>query len=307
MAIVSVVIPSRDAGDDLYRAIASVRRQTLQAVEVIVVLDNAAPGEDRLARLRGAADQVVQTPGQVGGGRARNLGIAAASGRWIALLDDDDEWMETKLEKQLARATELAEYAYPVISTRVFVQQGEERRVWPMKQAPAQDPARISEYLFCISGPTKRGEGFVQTSTLFASRDLFLAVPFTEGLKIHQDWDWLLRASTQKGFHLELLWEALTVYHLSAKGTSVSQSTNWRPSFAWASGNPLISRKAYSYFLATVVARYLSLRSMPGVLWVFLTRSQVDLRSAWLFLVFFSFRNSYRVRAAKWLRGLRPA
>ena len=303
--LISVVIPSAKAGSDLLRALASVGKQTYPNKQIVVVLDNASPEPETLERIRSSVDVLIETSAAVGGSGARNLGVANSTGEWIALLDDDDEWEATKLQKQLDAAVRGAQHAYPVISTRVVVQQRTEQRIWPMKRAPASGSQRISEYLFCISGPTKRGEGFVQTSTLFASRDLFQAVPFSEGLRIHQDWDWLLRASAEPGFHLEMIWEPLTIYHLNPKGTSVSQTKDWRPSFAWATGNPLISRRAYSYFLATVVARYLSLSSLPRVLWAFLTRSRVDLRSAFLFFLFFTFRDKYRLRAARWLRGLR--
>lgn len=303
--IVSVVIPSRSAGSDLFRAIASARRQTYSRIEIIVVLDNASPSAETAEKLHLVVDKVVQTAAPVGGSRARNLGIDAASGEWIALLDDDDEWVETKLQQQMDAAANLSEHQFPVISTRVVVQQGEEQRVWPLKMVPATDPERISEYLFCVSGPTKRGEGFVQTSTLLAPRRLFATIPFTDGLKIHQDWDWLLRASTQSGFYLAMVWEPLTIYHLNVKGTSVSQTKDWRPSFTWATGNPLISKRAYAYFLATVVSRYLPMSSLPQVLWAFLTRAQIDLRSAFLFFLFFSFPDEYRVRAARWLRTRR--
>lgn len=300
--LVSVVIPSRDAGAELFRAIASVRAQTYRHVEVIVVLDNARPSDETLTKLRSAVDQVIQSTIPLGGSGARNRGISAASGKWIALLDDDDEWVRSKLQRQIDTAAALTEQAFPVISTRLLVQQGDEERIWPLKPAPTNDPMRISEYLFCMSGPSKRGEGFVQTSTIFAPRQLFLEVPFTDGLKIHQDWDWLLRASAHKGFYLDLIWEPLTIYYLNVKGTSVSQTKDWRPSFVWATDNPLISRRAYSYFLAVVVARYVPLSSLPKVLWAFLTRSQVDLRSAMLFLLFFAFPEKQRLRVAQWLR-----
>lgn len=303
--IVSVVIPSRSAGADLFRAIASARKQTYPRIEIIVVLDNASPASEVLADLKNKVDKVIQTPAPVGGAKARNLGIEAASGEWIALLDDDDEWVETKLRKQVDAAMRLSGHPFPVISTRVLVQQSGEQRLWPTKVPPAAGPELLSEYLFYVSGPTKRGEGFLQTSTLLASRRLFELVPFTNGLKIHQDWDWLLRASAHPGFHLEMVWEPLTLYYLNVKGTSVSQTKDWRPSFAWATGNPLISRRAYGYFLATVVARYLPVSSLPKVLWAFLTRSRVEWRSAFLFVLFFSFPDKYRLRAARWLRRVR--
>jgi len=302
LPLVSVVIPTRDAGPDLLRAIKSVRKQTYRRIELIVVLDNASPSSETLAALRNATDKLVQTGASVGGATARNLGIAAASGEWIALLDDDDEWVATKLQRQIETASSLSAHASPIISTRVIVQQGAEQRVWPLKPAPNTDPMQISEYLFCISSPGNRGEGFVQTSTLLASRQLFQKVPFTDGLKIHQDWDWLLRASAQQGSYLHLIWEPLTVYYLNIKGTSVSQTRDWRPSFEWATGNPLISRRAYSYFLATVVARYVPLSSLPTVLWAFLARGRIDRRSALLFFLFLTFPEKQRLLAARWLR-----
>jgi glycosyltransferase involved in cell wall biosynthesis len=302
---VSVVIPSRSAGTELFRAIASVRAQTYTNIEIVVVLDNASPAGETLEKLRTSVDKVIQTEVAVGGANARNLGITAASGEWIALLDDDDEWLETKLQLQMDAAARFAQPILPVLSTRVLAQQGEEQRLWPAKRPPATNCFLISEYLFIISGPTKRNDGFVQTSTLLAPRRLFELVPFTSGLKIHQDWDWLLRASTHRDFHLEMVWEPLTLYYLNAKGTSVSQTRDWRPSFDWATGNPLISRRAYGYFLATVVARHLPITALPKVMWAFVTRSNLEVRSALLFGLFFTFPDTWRLRAAKWLRTRR--
>jgi glycosyltransferase involved in cell wall biosynthesis len=301
-SLVSVVIPSRHAGADLFRAIASVRKQTFLHIEIIVVLDNASPSEETLERLERSVEKVLRPAEPVGGSAARNLGISAASGDWIALLDDDDEWVETKLQRQMDLAATLSDHAFPVISTRVLVQQGEEQRTWPFNRPPATGSGRISEYLFCISSPTRRGEGFVQTSTLLASKRLFEAVPFKDGLKIHQDWDWLLRASAERGFYLDMVWDPLTIYYLNTSGSSVSQTKKWRLSFDWATGNPLISKRGYSYFLATVVARNLEVLSLPRVLVAFFSRGVLELRSTALFLLFFSVRDKYRLPIARMLR-----
>ena len=129
--------------------------------------------------------------GGVGGSGARNAGVKAARSEWIAFLDDDDEWLPGKLQKQMEVALR-AEEANPVVSCRVVVKTPQSEYVFPRRVYRGE--GRIEEYLFC----RKRwpvGGGFVQTSTLLARRDLLLRVPFAEGLAVHQDWDLLLRVS----------------------------------------------------------------------------------------------------------------
>lgn len=101
---VSVVIPTRDRASLLRRAIASVLAQSYADFELLVVDDAstddtadvvAAFGDARLRMLRQG------TPG--GQSRAMNAGIAAAAGRYVAFLDDDDEWLSDKLAAQVAR------------------------------------------------------------------------------------------------------------------------------------------------------------------------------------------------------------
>ncbi|MBS0418986.1 MAG: glycosyltransferase family 2 protein [Proteobacteria bacterium] len=104
MPLVSVVIPTRDRLPLLRRALASVLCQSEQNFEIIVVDDASSDGTpEYLAEL--AADDsrvsVVRNPSPRGGAGARNEGIAKSRGQWIAFLDDDDEWLPVKLEKQL--------------------------------------------------------------------------------------------------------------------------------------------------------------------------------------------------------------
>ncbi|WP_085874319.1 MULTISPECIES: glycosyltransferase family 2 protein [unclassified Nocardioides] len=103
-ADVSIIIPSRGDGRGLARAIRSVRGQVGVSTQIVVVLDcpEASAVEDRnaLSDLR-ARDQIIGTSSFGRPGPLRNLGIAAATGRYIAFLDDDDEWLPTKLQRQL--------------------------------------------------------------------------------------------------------------------------------------------------------------------------------------------------------------
>lgn len=99
---VSVIIPSFNRWPTLCRAVDSVLAQTRLADEIIVVDDGS--DDDTATQLRaryGATISVVKQKNS-GVSAARNRGIEQARGKWIALLDSDDEWLPQKLSTQLA-------------------------------------------------------------------------------------------------------------------------------------------------------------------------------------------------------------
>ena len=102
--VVSVVIPTRNRVGLLRGAVASVLQQSERNFELIVV-DDASTDETHvyLAALAesDARVRVVRHAAPKGGPEARNTGIANASASWVAFLDDDDEWLPTKLGRQL--------------------------------------------------------------------------------------------------------------------------------------------------------------------------------------------------------------
>lgn len=108
--LVSVIIPSYNRpADFVCRAIESVLAQTYPNLEVVVVDDNPAgsPARAALAALleKYAPDprvRAVINPKNLGGSGARNAGVRAARGTYLAFLDDDDEFKPEKLEKQIA-------------------------------------------------------------------------------------------------------------------------------------------------------------------------------------------------------------
>ncbi|MFT5126578.1 MAG: glycosyltransferase involved in cell wall biosynthesis [Rhodothermales bacterium] len=97
---ISVVTPTFNRVDLLVRALESVFAQTHPADEVIVVDDGST--DDTVLRTSQLPITLIQQENR-GVSAARNVGIRAARGDWIALLDSDDEWLPEKLEKQLAR------------------------------------------------------------------------------------------------------------------------------------------------------------------------------------------------------------
>jgi glycosyltransferase involved in cell wall biosynthesis len=101
---ISVVIPTRDRYDLLQRAIRSVLEQTVRDFEVIVVDDASIEDVGAIiGRFADARLTLVRHQIPMGGGASRNTGIRHASGKYVAFLDDDDEWLPEKLELQLVR------------------------------------------------------------------------------------------------------------------------------------------------------------------------------------------------------------
>ena len=91
------------------RALKSIETQTFPVFEIIVVDDNALV-DGRLSALSLSIQEAVgdravyikQPLGNAGANAARNLGIAYANGDYVAFLDDDDEWLPEKIERQIA-------------------------------------------------------------------------------------------------------------------------------------------------------------------------------------------------------------
>lgn len=102
--MISVVIPTHNRADLLPRAIESAQKQTYRDIEIIVVSDGSTDDTDSVVEKIKAEDNRIKycpySPGH-GGNYARNYGVEQAGGEYVAFLDDDDEWLPTKLEKQL--------------------------------------------------------------------------------------------------------------------------------------------------------------------------------------------------------------
>jgi len=107
---VSVLVPCYNAQMYLSEALDSALAQTHQPIEIIVVDDGSADDSAQIVRdyAQRHPDRGLRLIQQANAGEpaARNAGIRAATGTWIAMLDADDWWEPTKLSKQLAAAQE---------------------------------------------------------------------------------------------------------------------------------------------------------------------------------------------------------
>jgi len=98
---VSVVIPVYDQPDLLVEALDSVKEQTVEDYEVLVVDDGSPTDFAPIVDEYGDHVRLVTHDENRGAAGARNTGINASDGKYVAFLDADDTWDASKLEKQL--------------------------------------------------------------------------------------------------------------------------------------------------------------------------------------------------------------
>lgn len=111
---VSVVIPVFNRAGCVARAVESVLCQTWRDFEIIAVDDGSTDGTANVLERFGEALSILRQENR-GVSAARNAGVRAARGKWIAFLDSDDVWHSEKLQQQLAA---LEKYAAKICFTR---------------------------------------------------------------------------------------------------------------------------------------------------------------------------------------------
>ena len=99
--LVSVVIPNYNYANYLREALDSVLAQSYSDIEIVVVDDGSTDGsKDVIAAYDDRINAIFQK--NEGVSAARNNGVLAGSGEFIAFLDADDAWLPTKVERQVA-------------------------------------------------------------------------------------------------------------------------------------------------------------------------------------------------------------
>lgn len=116
--LISVVIPAHNAERYIDEALASVRSQTFSDYEILVIDDGST---DRTSEIASSYDGVILlTQSNRGAAAARNTGIRAARGKYVAFLDADDMWLPSKLEKQAAQLLENPQSQWSYTDALVF-------------------------------------------------------------------------------------------------------------------------------------------------------------------------------------------
>lgn len=202
-ALVSVVIPTYNRAELVVRAVHSVLSQTYADLEGIIVDD--ASIDDTRERIKTLQDidqrvRYFRHDSNRGAQSARNTGVQAAKGEYIAFLDSDNEWLPGKLERQMAlfyqkdNSPGAVYCGYWKLSAHgdLLKEHVPRHRGWIYKQA-------LSEWL-------------TDTSTLVVHKDILEKIHgFDERVRAYQEWDLCIRLARECAF--DFVPECLSLYH----------------------------------------------------------------------------------------------
>lgn len=211
--LVSVVLPTYDRPDQLRRAVDAVATQTYEPVELLVVDDHSPePAAEALAEVDEtafAALRVMRHEENRGANAARTTGIRAATGEFLAFLDDDDRWAPTKLARQVD--------AFERGGPEVGVVYTGARYVYPEgeRTIPARVEGEVTDAILTGASVGEFSAAMVRASAI----DL-AGLP-DERFPSWQDREWLLRLSRCCEFRA--IPEPLTVRHWDHEGRIGSQ------------------------------------------------------------------------------------
>jgi glycosyltransferase involved in cell wall biosynthesis len=223
---VSCIVPVRNGERFLGEALESIFGQTYRPIEVIVVDDSSTDATPRIVETFGRPIVYLESGGN-NIPRARNVGLGAARGEFVAFLDSDDLWVPEKLARQMARFEARPELDFCVAHVQNF---------WMDEVA---DEGRR------MRGTARAGPipGYV-TVALLARRRLFETVgAFDESLRHGDSMDWFLRAR-ERGAVEELLPDVLTLRRMHARNISRRRAGESRDEFLSLLKRSLDKRRA---------------------------------------------------------------
>lgn len=207
-SLVSVIIPTYMRGPDLIsRSINSVLNQTYNNLELIIVDDSPASYTERnnvadfVDSINDNRIKYIQHDENKGANVARNTGIKNSNGKYCAFLDDDDEWLPEKLEKQLPKFSE--ENVALVYCGAIEI-----------NETTGQTRNKISEMHEGYQYKMLLRQNFVgSNSYVVILKDIFEEVGlYDESLPSHQDYDLYLRIA--KKYKIKYVNEPLVKYYV---------------------------------------------------------------------------------------------
>ncbi len=184
----SVVIPAFNAATTIRSAVRSTLSQTVPVLEVIVVDDGST--DETAEAVAGIEDPRVRLVSRANGGpaAARNAGIAAARGDWVAFLDSDDLWLPRYVETATAALSAAPNPGFAYTDAYVFhAGRGQVKQGSAMDALDPPPPDRAS----FLAALLRRN--FVFTSAAVPATVLSAVGGYDESLALSEEYDLWLR------------------------------------------------------------------------------------------------------------------
>jgi glycosyltransferase involved in cell wall biosynthesis len=207
--LVSIVIPLYNKAHCVLKTLSSVASQSCSDFEVIIVDDGSTDGSAQLVKATGLGYLRLIQQNNAGVSAARNRGIAAAQGKWIAFLDADDLWSHDHLGGLLQSAEGATAIA---VFSNLRLQSGAGR---PLID-PGVRPQTVDDYFsFALSN----GNYPASSSSIMVLKDELIAAGlFADGIETGEDIDMWCRLTCRGPFFYNA--------RLSATYTDASSSNN---------------------------------------------------------------------------------
>ncbi len=204
---VSIIIPAYNSMKFLPETLASVWQQTFTDFEVLIIDDGSSDDiKEWVSQIADAKLKLISQPNQ-GASAARNQGIRAASGEYIAFLDADDLWMPTKLETHVSYLEQNPDIGLVYSWTAITDAQGKPtgRVMTPTDEGDIFIKILARNIVVCPSVVVRR--------CCFDNVGLFI-----DSLRFNEDWEMWIRIASQYKF--AVVKEPLVYYRQHANNTS---------------------------------------------------------------------------------------
>lgn len=210
---VSVIIPTFNRSDLLKRSVKSVLNQTFQEFELIIVDDASADDTTNIVReIEDSRINYIKNEKNLGKPLTLNRGIRLAKGEYVGLLDDDDEWLPEKLEKQIKKFDNTSRNVGVVYCGFSYVLKIENNKNISKILIPELNGHLYTDLL---------KSNFIGGSTPLIKKECFQKSGYFDRLlQSGQDWDMWIRIS--KNYEFDFVREALVTYHIHGEQISVN-------------------------------------------------------------------------------------
>jgi glycosyltransferase involved in cell wall biosynthesis len=265
----SVIIPVFNNLSALKNAVNSVRRQSLDSFEIIIVDDNSSDSEEVKSYLYSLDDPRIKyfkNQRNMNAAFSRNFGVKQSSGKFISFLDCDDIWFEDKLSSVKKCFKDDVDV---VVHRTKIVRDKKSKDSKPFSSN--SNYTTLTDRVFCLSE-------LIQTSAISLRRKVALEVMFNEALVRHQDYNLLvnLERNDCKVYYLN---EVLSVWNAPSNRQFLKKGATLRNAELWIKNDgDSLSNNAMAYYLCLEYAQIAILEGAfsSGLRILFFNLSKLD-------------------------------